>query len=131
MAKLVGSASDSKVNWKVIRYADVLLMLAEALNENGKTQMALTYLNMVRTRAGVPVYSGLPQTDTREKIYLERRLELYMEGQRWFDLVRTGRALSVMAPYGMKDYMTVFPIAQGQIDIVNDPAIFHHDRWNN
>ncbi len=131
MARLVGSASDSKVNWKVIRYADVLLMLAEALNENGKTEMALTYLNMVRTRAGVPVYSGLSQTDAREKIYLERRLELYMEGQRWFDLVRTGRALSVLAPYGMKDYMTVFPIPQGQIDIVNDPAVFPQNRGYN
>ncbi len=120
MAKLVGSASDSKANWKVIRYADVLLMYAEALNENGKTAQALTYLNMIRSRAGITQYSGLTQADTRVKVYLERRLELYLEGQRWFDLVRTGRALATMAPYGMKDYMTVFPIPQAQIDIVND-----------
>lgn len=131
MARLVGSASDSKVNWKVVRYGDVLLMYAEALNENGKTIQALTYLNMIRTRAGVPVYTGLTQADTREKIYLERRLELYMEGQRWFDLVRTGRALSVMAPYGMKDYMTVFPIPQAQIDIVNDPSILPQNKGYN
>lgn len=123
MTRLAGSASDSRVNWKVIRYADVLLMYAEALNENGKTTDALTHLNRVRTRAGVPLYSGLSQGDTRDKIVLERRLELYLEGHRWFDLVRTGRALAVMAPYGMKDYMTVFPIPQAQIDIVNDPGI--------
>lgn len=122
MSRLVGSASDSKVNWKVTRYADVLLMYAEVLNENGKTADAMTYLNLIRTRAGVPAYSGLTQSDTREKISLERRLELYMEGHRWFDLVRTGRALAVMAPYGMKDYMTLFPIPQAQIDIVNDPS---------
>ena len=124
MARLVGSASDSKANWKVIRYADVLLMYAEALNENGKTGPAIDYLNMIRKRAGVPEYSGLNQADTREKIYLERRLELYLEGQRWFDLVRTGRALTVMAPYGMKDYMTIFPIPQTQIEIVNDASVF-------
>jgi hypothetical protein len=124
MARLAGSASDSKVNWKVIRYADVVLMYAEALNENGKTSEAHTYLNMIRKRGGVPGYSGLTKDDMREKIYLERRLELYMEGHRWFDLVRTGRALTVMAPYGMKEYMTVFPIPQSQIDIVNDQAIF-------
>ena len=123
MSRLAGSANDCKVNWKVIRHADVLLMYAEALNENGKTTEALGYLNMIRTRAGVPVYSGLSQNDTREKIYLERRLELYLEGQRWFDLVRTGRALTTMAPYGMKDYMTIFPIPQAQIAIINDVNI--------
>jgi hypothetical protein len=116
-------ANDSRANWKVIRYADVLLMYAEALNENGKTSDALTYLNMVRDRANVPEYSGLSQDDCREKIYLERRFEFYLEGQRWFDLVRTGRALSTMAPLGMKDYMTVFPIPQAQIQIINDPSI--------
>jgi tetratricopeptide (TPR) repeat protein len=117
-------ANDSKANWKVIRYADVLLMYAEALNENGKTNEALPYLNMVRKRANVPEYQGLSQDDTREKIYLERRFEFYLEGQRWFDLVRTGRALTTMAPMGMKPHMTVFPIPQAQIEIVNDPAIF-------
>jgi hypothetical protein len=98
-------------------------MYAEALNENGKTSDALTYLNMVRARANVPAYSSLSQDDCREKIYLERRFEFYLEGQRWFDLVRTGRALSTMAPFGMKDYMTVFPIPQAQIQIINDPSI--------
>jgi starch-binding outer membrane protein, SusD/RagB family len=120
----VPMGNDSKANWKVIRYADVLLMYAEVLNENGKTAEALDYLNMVRTRAKVQGYSNLDQNETREKIYLERRLELSSEGQRWFDLVRTGRALSVMQPYGMKPHMTVFPVPLNQIQIINDRSIF-------
>ncbi|MGM9508845.1 RagB/SusD family nutrient uptake outer membrane protein [Larkinella sp. GY13] len=116
--------NDSKANWKVIRYADVLLMYAEALNENGKTTEALTTLNLVRTRAGVPVFTGLAQTETRDKIYTERRLELYLEGHRWFDLVRTGRALTVLQTQGIKSYMTVFPIPLNQIQVINNPTIF-------
>ncbi|MBD2751268.1 RagB/SusD family nutrient uptake outer membrane protein [Spirosoma validum] len=116
--------NDSPANWKVIRYADVLLMLAEAMNENGKTTEALTYLNMVRQRAGVAAYAGLTKDDFREKVYLERRLELYLEGHRWFDLVRTGRALTVMAPFGMKPYMTVFPIPLTELEIIRNPAVF-------
>lgn len=119
----ISIAGDSPANWKVIRYANILLMYAESLNENGKTDQAITYLNQIRTRAGVTTYSGLTQSDLREKIYLERRLEFYLEGQRWFDLVRTGRALTVMESQGMKPYMTVFPIPRGQIQIVNDPSI--------
>lgn len=115
---------DSKANWKVIRYANVLLMYAEALNENDKTTESLGYLNQVRERAGLEGYSGLTQAEAREKIYLERRFELYLEGHRWFDLVRTGRALEVMEPYGMQPHNVVFPIPQSQIEVVNDPSIF-------
>jgi SusD family. len=116
--------NDSKANWKVIRYADVLLMYAEALNENSKTQEALIYLNQVRTRAGVPIYSNLTKDDAREKIYLERRLELSFEGHRWFDLVRTGRAYNVMQSFGMMPYMTVFPLPLSLIQLMNDNTIF-------
>jgi hypothetical protein len=115
--------TDGKTNWRVVRYADVLLMLAEAMNENGKTTEALTYLNMVRTRAGVPTYSGLTKDEARDKVLLERRFELYMEGHRWFDLVRTGRALSTCGSLGMKEHMTLFPIPQTQIEVINDPSI--------
>ena len=118
------TANDSKANWKVIRYADVLLMYAEALNENGKTGLALTYLNQVRVRAGVQPYSALTQADTRDKIYLERRLELHLEGHRWFDLVRTGLAYSSLQSQGMKTYMTIFPVPLTQIQVINNPAIF-------
>jgi hypothetical protein len=115
--------NDSKVNWKVIRYADVLLMYAEALNENGKTPQAIPYLNMIRKRAGLPEYTTLTQAEARDSIFNERRFELGMEGVRWFDLLRTGRALSVMTPFGMKPHMTVFPIPLIEVQIINDAAI--------
>jgi tetratricopeptide (TPR) repeat protein len=117
------AANDSKVNWKVIRYADVLLMYAEALNENGKTQQAIEYINMIRKRAGLAEYTTLAKEEAREKIYNERRFELGMEGVRWFDLVRTGTVLSVMAPFNMKPHMTVFPIPLVEVQIINDPSV--------
>ena len=123
MVRLLANC-DSRANWKVIRYGDVVLMYAEALNENGKTTEALTWLNKIRVRAGVPEYSGLNQVETRAAIALERRLELSFEGHRWFDLLRTGKALEVMAPYGMKDYMTVYPLPLSQVQLINDPSIF-------
>lgn len=120
----VNTLNDSRANWKVVRYADVLLMLAEALNENGKTTEALAPLNLVRKRAGVPEYSGLTQADARDKIALERRFELAFEGHRWFDLVRTGKALSALTPVGMKDYMTVFPVPLSQVQVMNNASLF-------
>ena len=119
--------NDSKVNWKLIRYADVLLMLAEALNENDKTDIALTYLNQVRQRAGVDGYENLNKSEARDKIYFERRLELHMEGHRWFDLVRTGQALTVMASKGMQPHHVVFPIPFSQVQLINNPDVL----WQN
>lgn len=116
-------AGDSKANWKVLRYADVLLMNAEALNENGNTALALENLNKVRVRARLAALVNLTKDQIRERIYLERRLELYLEGHRWFDLVRTGRALSTMQSKGMKPYMTVFPIPLSQIQLINDATV--------
>ena len=116
--------NDSKANWKLIRYADVLLMYAEALNENGKLDVALQTLNQVRTRAGLKAHAGLTKDDLREKIYLERRLELSFEGHRWFDLVRTGRAYETMKSKNMQPYMTLFAIPLGQIQIINDQSVF-------
>lgn len=123
----IASGDDSPANWKVIRYADVLLMYAEALNENSKTVESLQYLNMVRARAGLEGYSGLSKDQTRDKIYLERRFELSFEGHRWFDLVRTGLAHNVMQSFNMQPYMTVFPIPLSQIQIVNDPTILNQN----
>jgi hypothetical protein len=120
----VASNNDSRANWKVIRYADVLLMYAEALNENGKMNEALTNLNKVHMRAQLPELSNLTQAEIREKIYLERRLELYLEGHRWFDLVRTGRALTTLQSSGMKAHMTIFPIPLTQLQIINNKSVF-------
>lgn len=84
------------MNWPVYRYSEVLLLLAEALNEQSKSGEAATYLNMVRKRAGLSEATG----DLREAIYKERRVELAFENKRWFDLVRTGRAIDVITAYG-------------------------------
>lgn len=120
----VAAANDSKANWKVIRYADVLLMYAEALNENNKTAQAIPYLNQVHERAGLTAYPlDMSQSETRDAIALERRFELAFEGHRWFDLLRTGQAYNVMQDNGMQQYMTVFPIPLTQVDLINDPAI--------
>ncbi|MVM28570.1 RagB/SusD family nutrient uptake outer membrane protein [Spirosoma sp. HMF4905] len=120
---ITNSLNDSKVNWKVIRYADVLLMYAEALNENGKTDLALTYLNQVRTRAKMPAYTTMTKDELRTKIYDERVYELSMEGVRWFDLARTDRLTTVMGPLGFKAFNGIFPIPLVEIQIINNPAV--------
>lgn len=87
------------MNWPIYRYSEVLLFLAEALAEQGKTEEAAQYLNMVRKRADLDDYSG---GDILEAIYHERRVELAFENKRWFDLVRTGRAIDVITAHGQK-----------------------------
>lgn len=88
---------DAENDFIVIRYADVLLMYAEALNELGKTSDAEPFINQTLTRAGLPAIApGLSQTSFRLALEKERRLELCLEGHRWFDLLRTGRAIEVM-----------------------------------
>jgi hypothetical protein len=78
----------SNEDFPVLRYADVLLMEAEALNETGKTTEAEAPLNQVRIRAGLPEVHGQSQADLRNTILHERRMELAFEGDRWFDLLR-------------------------------------------
>ena len=77
-------------DWIELRLADAILLYAEALNENGNTAAALTELNKIRTRAGLGNSSAATQGEVKQAIADERRLELAFEGQRWFDLVRTG-----------------------------------------
>lgn len=84
------------MNFPVYRYSEVLLFLAEALEEQGKSGEALPFLNQVRTRAGL----GDPVGDLGEAIFKERRVELAFENKRWLDLVRTGRAVDVITAYG-------------------------------
>lgn len=79
-------------NWRIIRYADILLMHAEALNEQGRTGEAETFLNMVRERAEVAPKTGLDQAGMRQAIIDERVLELSGESHRFYDLVRWGLA---------------------------------------
>lgn len=87
-------------NWPVYRYADALLLLAEAQNEQGKSP--LTALNAVRTRAGLTAVTAGSQAVLRDTIAHERRVELAFENHRWYDLVRTGKAIEVMTAFGVK-----------------------------
>jgi hypothetical protein len=79
------SYDNSPVDFPVLRYADVLLMEAEALNELNRTAEAEAPLNQVRARAGLGAVTGLSKDAFREKVLHERRMELAFEGQRWFD----------------------------------------------
>ena len=120
---------DGSVTFTVLRYADVLLMFAEALNELNQASNALPFINAVRTRVGLPNLPLLSQDALRLAIEKERRVEFLDEGQRWFDLVRTGRAKTVMnsfyANYGLRfkldDYELIFPIPQNEVDL--NPAV--------
>lgn len=89
-------------NWPVYRYAETLLLLAEALNEGNKPGEAVVYLNQVRARAGLAATTAASQADLRVAILQERRVELAFENKRWLDLVRTGNAPTVMAAYGAR-----------------------------
>ena len=89
-------------NFPVYRYAEVLLFLAESLNESGKSADAIPYLNQVRARAGLAGTTASSQADLREAIFKERRVELAFENKRWFDIVRTGRIQEIIVPYGAR-----------------------------
>lgn len=84
-------------NWRLIRYADVLLMLAEALNESGASGQAVGFVNQVRARAEIdPLPDAISQGDLRQAIRDERVMELTGEGHRFFDLVRWGIADDIL-----------------------------------
>ena len=105
-------------NYRAIRFADVLLMAAEALNRDPISPddaQALIYLNRVRSRAGLPDFSGSGPTLTNA-IYHERRVELVGEGHHFFDLVRTGRAVDEID--GFQEFKhEVFPIPAIEIQL--------------
>lgn len=112
------------INRILLRYADVLLMAAEALNETGEPGEALTYLNMVRARARAGNEEVLPDITTtnqnalRDIILEERHRELALEGHRYFDLVRTGKAPEVLGPHGYQEGKhELLPIPQNTIDM--------------
>jgi hypothetical protein len=116
---------DADNNWTVLRYADVLLMYAEALNENNKGPNAEAYnmINDVRHRAGLDsLPAGLNQFAFAEALDHERRVEFAFEGHRWFDLVRTEKALDVMNAHfngviTIQQFQLLFPIPQSQVNI--------------
>jgi hypothetical protein len=102
----------------LLRYADVLLVLAEAENEvNGPTALAYEAINAIRARAGLAPLSGLSKEAFRQKVRDERRFELYGEFQRRWDLIRWGTWIQTMNDAGRprQEYQKLYPIAQEEI----------------
>ena len=120
----------------LLRYADVLLMYAEALNEisydASEGSVALKQLNDVRERAGISTLTSadVPNKETFKKAILdERQREFPYEGHRWFDLVRMGYAKQALSAEGIdvQDYQLLFPIPQTEIEKIGNSSIL----WQN
>ena len=101
-------------DWIELRLGDVILMYAEALNENGNSSAAVSELDKVRTRAGLEGSTASSQSEVRQAIANERRLELAFEGQRWFDLVRTGTVNAEMG-VSVDSRYHIFPIPISEV----------------
>ncbi|MDO6810506.1 RagB/SusD family nutrient uptake outer membrane protein [Zobellia galactanivorans] len=115
--------ADSNSDWVVLRYADVLLMLAEIENELGNGAEAIDYLDEVRNRANLGDYTGATDKESVfGEIDLQRRLELVWEGHRWFDLLRQGRAKSVLGITDDSKLLLPLPASQ----IAADPALIQN-----
>jgi len=112
----------------VCRYADVLLMLAEAINENkGPNQEAIDLINQVRKRANVDLLDGSEsgsKENLREAIFMERGHELYFEGLRKMDLIRMGKwNVAYMGQYGKTPSTVLFPLPDYAINSSNGKLI--------
>lgn len=137
-----------EINIHIIRYADALLMYAEALNEAGESDKAHVVLNRVRQRACHDTsgdYNGLSKEVFRATVLKERWLEFPLEGHRWFDLVRTGTFVQRMKEHSayeakvaeknktdiaanVKDYMILMPIPQRELDL--NAELTQNPGWN-
>lgn len=125
-----GYSTISDQDIPILRFADVLLMYAEAQNEStGPTSEAYSAANAVRNRSGQPnLPAGLSQLDFRQRVRNERRVELALEGQRYFDLKRWKTAATVLPqitnPGGAKRSFLpkhyYFPIPQSEVDILKN-----------
>jgi hypothetical protein len=127
----LATPSNVAINFPLIRYADILLSLAEAINEQGApTAEAYELINQVRRRAyGKPIatpdatvdLAGLNQTTFRAAIQEERKKEFVQEGQRWFDLVRWGTLVTevkkVTAKNSVSERNNLYPIPQSERNI--------------
>lgn len=128
--------NNTGTDFPILRYADVLLLQAEVLNEIGYSNTttagtAFAHLNAVRKRAGLTELTAtdlVDQTAFRKEIYKQRRLELPFEGDRWFDMVRTNTAIEAIAASNKKitiaPFRFLYPIPQQEIDIMNNKTTF-------
>lgn len=116
----------SDQNYIFLRLADIILLKAEALNELGDTPGAASLVNQIRTRAKLSNTTAATKETMRLAIEKERRLELALEGHRWYDLKRTGRAIEVINAakgqngaslgYNLTQSKLLWPIPQTELD---------------
>jgi hypothetical protein len=109
-----GDREQTGKNLRILKYSDILLIRAEAALNIGNTTEALEKVNLIRARAGLTALTSI----TMDQLLQERRLEMAMEHDRWFDLVRTGKAFSAMAANGKTFIIGKhehFPIPQNEI----------------
>lgn len=114
-------------DWPVYRYSEVLLLLAESLNQQGKSGEALPYLNAVRARAFGDASHDITTTDQaalQTAILKERRVELAFENKRWLDLVRTGNAITVMTAFGIKQKAQYSYLQPGSYNVTQNRLLF-------
>ena len=119
----------------LLRYADVLLMYAEALNAQGyqANGEAFNVLNQVRTRAGLSAYTSSDlqnESSFQQAVLNERFLEFPLEGHRWFDLIRTNTATEeILSGIGVsiQSYQLLYPVPQSEIEKINNPQIFYQN----
>ncbi|WP_316838887.1 RagB/SusD family nutrient uptake outer membrane protein [Pedobacter gandavensis] len=123
--------NETSGDFPVLRTTDVLLMYAEALNETAYGDAeAFKALNAVRTNANASVKTPAlltSQSAFRTAVYLERRLELALEADRWFDIVRTNQ-MSVIFP-GIPAFRSLYPVPQVEIDNINNKSGYQNDGY--
>ncbi|WP_228429266.1 RagB/SusD family nutrient uptake outer membrane protein [Chryseobacterium sp. 52] len=131
LTKPITAPADGGSNVVVLRLADVDLLMAECYAKANDFTGSNLYLNKVKVRAGLSTVNVTNQQQLLDEIALERRKEFVGEGHRWFDLIRTGKAVSVMTAHFqntpgyntavIKDYNVLMPVPQDQIN--TDSAI--------
>lgn len=108
--------SETGKNVRLLKYSDILLVRAEAALHVNEPDEALNQVNAIRHRAGLDSL----KTVTLDQVYQERRLEMAMEHDRWFDIVRTGKAQEAMAAVG-KVFIVgkheLYPVPEEQITL--------------
>jgi hypothetical protein len=129
---------DASINFKVLRYADILLMYAEALNEQGGPAAAKPFVDQVRARAGLAALAtGLTQVQMRDAILHERLVEFGLESQRWLDLERQNLLTAAYLPtlqahdaefqFFTAGKSDLLPIPQAEINL--NPNVTQNPGW--
>ena len=142
-----GSLNKWPINFPILRYEDMILLYAELLVEDNQISQAMSYVNKIRSRAGIELVPSSPSAaDAMNYIKRERKLELYLEGVRWFDMVRYGEwkdltiakydAYKTNGAYrtnvnvgNVKDGRYLLPIPKAEMSAVPGPYVQNKD-WD-